>query len=251
MQPILLKCYLAQHGDNQNMLLLMGSNLVVIFKGKRIDFPLANIKGLSVGRKRLIIPLVGGGIGTCLSWLALSLGWYHYQTNLMLVFLFFGWMYYGFLGRDGLELTEGKHRHVFLIRANQLALNNFLKFVKTRRLMSPPFRESICVHLATRPSWESQELSLHYSHSSLKDEGFIHTSFLSELKTTYEQYFQSSDDLVLIGIDLEKVEAQVKMEVVNSRNATFPHIYGKINKSAIVFLRAVQSPKDIDPTTIL
>lgn len=251
MQPILLKCFLAQYGDLNNLLLLYTQKLVVIFKGKRIDFPLANIKGMAVGRKKLIIPLVGGGIGTCLSWLALSLGWYHYQTNLMLVFLFFGWMYYGFLGKDGLEVLEGKHRHVFLIKTNQMALNRFLKMVNSRRAIGPPQPESICFHLSTKASWEAQELSIWYTHPSLKNEGFIHASFPSEIRTTYEQYFQSTDELVLIGINLSLVEAEVKMENVTSRQAIFPHIYGKLNKSAIVFLQTIQSPKDLQQKTII
>ena len=250
MRPILLKCYLGKSGDSQNLLLLYEHTLVVIFKGKRSDFSLSNIRSLSVSRKKLIIPLVIGGIGTCLSWLALSLGWYHYQTNLFLVFLFFAWMYYGFLGKDGLELLEGKERHVFLIKANHFVLNTFLNFTKARMFQKPPAQESISFHLATKTSWEEQELSTLYTHPSLKDEGFIHTSYISELKTSYEKYFSPNDELVLMGIDLSKVEAEVKINEVPSRNALFPHIYGQLNKSAIVWLRAVNSAQDLEQKTI-
>lgn len=250
MQPILLKCYLGQSGDAKNVLVLYDKVLVVIFKGKRMDFPLHSIKGLTITRKKLIIPLVVGGIGTCFSWLALSLGWYHYHTNLLLVFLFFGWMYYGFLGKDGLELNEGKHRHVYLIKTNQFVLNTFLKFTKQRMFQPLPALESLSFHLATKTDWESQGQSTLYTHASLEKEGFIHTSYLSELKTSYEQYFNPTDQLVLLGIDLSKVEAEVDMAQVSARNAIFPHIHGKLNKSAIVFLQAVQNPTDLDFKTI-
>ncbi|SMD38252.1 Uncharacterized conserved protein, DUF952 family [Reichenbachiella faecimaris] len=250
MQPILLKCYLGKGGDAQNMLVLYDRILVVIFKGKRVDFPLSSIKGLVISRKKLIIPLVIGGIGTCFSWLALSLGWYHYQTNLLLVFLFFGWMYYGFIGKDGLELLEGKDRHVFLIKANHFVLNTFLKFTKARMYQAPAQRESISFHLSSKKDWEAQGQSTLYKHPSLESEGFIHTSYLSELRTTYEQYFKPDDQLVLLGIDLSKVEAEVKINEVPSRGTLFPHIYGKLNKSAIVFLRAIESAQDLDFKTI-
>ncbi|WP_420583344.1 DUF952 domain-containing protein [Reichenbachiella sp.] len=250
MQPVLLKCYLGKSEDAQNMLLLYDQTLVVIFKGKRSDFLLTNIKSLVVSRKKLIIPLVIGGIGTCLSWLALSLGWYHYQSNLFLVFLFFAWMYYGFLGKDGLELMEGKERHVFLIRANQFVLNTFINFVEARRFQSPSSQESISFHLATKTSWEEQEQSTLYTHPSLQEEGFIHTSYISELRTSYEKYFNPNDELVLLGIDLAKVEVEVKINDVKSRNALFPHIYGRLNKSAIVFSRMVKSAQDLDQKTI-
>lgn len=250
MQPILLKCYLGKEGDAQNMLVLYDRILVVVFKGKRMDFPLSSIKGLTIGRKKLIIPLVIGGIGTCLSWLALSLGWYHYQTNLFLVFLFFGWMYYGFLGKDGLELLEGKERHLFLIKANHFVLNTFLKFTKERIFESTSPRESISFHLVTKEEWEAQDRSTLYTHPSLENEGFIHTSYRSELKNSYEKYFSPDDQLVLLGIDLSKVEAEVKINEVPSRGALFPHIYGKLNKSAIVFLRTIHSSVDLDFKTI-
>ena len=250
MQPILLKCYLGKSGDAQNMLVLYHSSLVVIFKGKRMDFPLAVIKGLTLSRKKLIIPLVIGGIGTCFSWLALSLGWYHYQTNLLLVFLFFGWMYYGFLGKDGLELIEGKERHLFLIKTNHFVLNTFLKFIKERMYQQPPKQESICFHLATKADWEGQDQSTLYRHPSLAGEGFIHTSYLSELKTSYEKYFHPDDELVLLGIDLAKVEAEVKINEVPARNALFPHVYGPLNKSAIVLLQSINSAQDLEQKTI-
>lgn len=249
MRPVLLKCYLGKSGDANNLLLLYHDGLVVLFKGKRTDFPLSSIKGLMVTRKKLIIPLVLGGIGTCFSWLALSLGWYHYQTNLFLVFLFFGWMYYGFLGKDGLELTEGKERHVFLIKTNQFVLNTFIKFVKARLYQTIPNQESISFHLATKKSWEEQEQSTLYTHDSLQQEGFIHTSYASELKNTYEKYFSPNEDLVLVVIDLKKVESEVKINEVASRKALFPHIYGRLNKSAIVLLQTVQSTQDLEQKT--
>lgn len=250
MQPILLKCYLGKSGDSQYMLVLYDRLLVVVFKGRRMDFPLPTIKGMVISRKKLIIPLLVGGIGTCFSWLALSLGWYHYQTNLLLVFLFFGWMYYGFLGKDGLEINEGKHQHVFLIKANHFVLNTFLKFTKERTHQSPPSPVSICFHLVSKVDWEAQELSTLYTHPSLDSEGFIHTSYLSELVASYHRYFRPTDELVLLGIDLAQVEAEVKINEVPSRQALFPHIYGPLNKSAIVLLRTIQSAQDLEIKTI-
>ena len=250
MTPILAKCFLSQSGDRQNMLILYCDKLIIIFKGKSMEFPLSTIKSLTIGRKKLIIPLVAGGIGTCLSWLALSLGWYHYQTNLFIVMLFFGWMYYGFLGKDGLELMEGKERHVFLIKANHFVLNSFLKFVKERIHTFYPKKDSLCFHLAHKKDWEKQELSLYYKHSSLESEGFIHASYHSELMTSYEKYFLPDDDLILLIIDLSKVEVEVKINHVTQRNADFPHIYGKLNKSAILSLKSIRNPSDFELKTI-
>lgn len=251
MSPVLLKCYLRRQGDDRHVILLFTHALVVVFGGERIDFQYQQIKGLNITRKKLIIPLVLGGIGTSLGWLALSQEWYHYQTNLFLVFLFFGWMYYGFWGKDALELSEGTTHHVFLLQANHRMVHAFLSFVKERLFQRLSTPESMVYHLTTKENWESQEQSIYYEHSSLQSEGFIHASYLAELKSSYDRYFAPSDELILLGIDLKKVEAEVNIVHVSSRSAYFPHIHGDLNKSAIVLLHTINSSEDISSEMII
>ena len=106
MDAVLLRCYLAKTGDKSNQLLLFSSRLIVFFKSKKTEFEYPQILSIVVGHKKLIIPLVLGGIGTSFSMLALSVGWYHYQLNLFAIFAFFGFMYYGFLGKDAVLIGE-------------------------------------------------------------------------------------------------------------------------------------------------
>ena len=228
------KCYLGKFGDDANAATLYTHQLIVSHKGKLTEIPLDQIVGLNVSRKKLIIPLVVGGIGTCMSWLALSLGWYHYHTNLLVTFLFFGWMYYGFLGRDGLDIRLKKHQLLFLIQTNGHMLHGFLSAIRQRKTISTDSLQHLTYHLSTAESWKEQITSPLYKHESLETEGFIHTSTADQIKISHEKYFSSTESLVLLAIDTRQVEAKSKNSWVESRNALFFHIYGKLNKSAIV-----------------
>lgn len=234
MEVPLLKCYLAKAGNEKHQMLLFPSKLMVVFKGEQSVFDYNLIHSLSIGQKKLIIALVLGGIGTSFSMLALSLGWYHYQLNLLTVFFFFGWMYYGFLGKDAVMVNEKGHQSVFLINANKAITSEFLNFTKERMWkVKTPFEETI-FHLVEKQAWESQLLSYHYAHLSLKSEGFIHCSTYEQLAETYVRYFSKSSDLVLLTINPKWVLSELKWEESTERASFFPHVYGPLNKSSIL-----------------
>ncbi|MFY0628025.1 MAG: DUF952 domain-containing protein [Reichenbachiella sp.] len=237
MDVVILKCYLAKSGDEKNQLLLYSSKLIVIFKGKRTEFDYQQILSLVISKKKLIIPLVLGGIGTSFSMLALSLGWYHYQLNLFVIFLFFIFMYYGFIGKEAVLIGEKGHQHLFLINANKIIINEFIKFTKERiwKLKTPtPDR---IYHLVERSVWERQNLSYHFQHPGLDSEGFMHCSTKEQLLESYEKYFSGQADTLLIAINSKWLLSDLKWEYSPSRNSDFPHLYGTLNKSAIIWIQ--------------
>lgn len=238
--PPLLKCYLGKQGDTANVMLLFLDKLVVIFRGQSIEFSFDQIRGMVIGRKKLIIPLVMGGIGTCLSWMSLQLGWYHYYTNLTLVFLFFGWMYYGFMGSDALEIHEKKHTHVFLIKVNHFVLNSFLKFVKSWMLsVQTQPSTAIVYHLAHKSEWEDQLLSDSYKPASFSQNQVVHCSQANLLNQVYSQHFEGKD-AVLIGIDLLRLDTP-SIDPTGLMSQDYPRLNQPINKSAIVQLQFLTS----------
>lgn len=94
---------------------------------------------------------------------------------------------------------------------------------------------NIIYHIVTKESWESQKESEHYIHSSLKSEGFIHASRLSQLDGVLDRYYKGVSDLYRLSIDVDLLEVSsvLKEELAISVGQMFPHIYGPINKSAI------------------
>lgn len=236
MKPILLQCYLRKYGDVRHNLILTSDGLWVRFKGVTKEFGNDQISGMVVQRKKLIIPLVLGGIGTSFTLLSLSLGWYHYQLNLFAVFLFFGWMYYGFLGRDALVIPEKGGDNIFLLGTNTAMVREFVRFVKERIWKIQHRAESVIFHVTTDKILNEQSNAYYYSHPSLQSEGFIHCSTLDQLEQTLKVHFQPEDELVLVVLNPKWLLEEVKWEYSANRNSDFPHIYGKINKSAMIRL---------------
>src|SRR3954454_5318041 len=87
-------------------------------------------------------------------------------------------------------------------------------------------------HITTAPEWAAAREAGWCEAPSLADEGFIHTSTADQVPGTAARYYAEVDDLVLLQIDPGRVAAEIKWEA--SRDELFPHIYGRLETSAVV-----------------
>jgi uncharacterized protein (DUF952 family) len=92
---------------------------------------------------------------------------------------------------------------------------------------------SIIYHFAAIEEWEAQVKNEEYFPSAFLQEGFVHCSNRNQLEGVIKRYFKNIEKVYLITIDTKKLVAVLKIEQASNGNF-FPHIYGKINKSAIV-----------------
>ena len=91
----------------------------------------------------------------------------------------------------------------------------------------------IFYHATTPEQWSKYENEDHYAAESLYTEGFIHTSFAEQVEPTLQIHFKGIEKIWLLTIDSTLLTSELKVEA--SRNGEqFPHIYGVLNKSAIV-----------------
>lgn len=69
---------------------------------------------------------------------------------------------------------------------------------------------------------------------TIKDQidGFIHLSQQHQVRDTAKKWFRGQQDLILIAVDLSKVEGTVKWEQ-SRRNDIYPHLYGAILVNSI------------------
>ena len=95
---------------------------------------------------------------------------------------------------------------------------------------------NIIYHIVTQDSWEGQKDSEFYTHSSLYSEGFIHASRLAQIEGVLNRYYHGVTNLYRLTIDtnLLDLSSELKEELATSIGEMFPHIYGPINKSAII-----------------
>ena len=92
---------------------------------------------------------------------------------------------------------------------------------------------NITYHLVPKAYFESQNLEAGYLAARFAEEGFIHCTdgelMLSRKAVQY--YSQLQDELLILFIDCEKLKSPVRYD---DPEQLFPHIYGPINRAAIV-----------------
>jgi uncharacterized protein (DUF952 family) len=101
-------------------------------------------------------------------------------------------------------------------------------------------------HIALDSDWQRCLPLTDYFPSSFRVHGFIHTCKANQLAGVMARYYPLHDGLVLLLVDEQKVKSDVLFER-SASGESFPHVYGAINKSAIVrvyegaeFTRAIQ-----------
>lgn len=102
--------------------------------------------------------------------------------------------------------------------------------------MTEPVPERI-FHIATAADWRRTVASGTYTTSTvgrtLEEEGFIHTSRRDQVQGVFDRYYAGlHEDLVLLTIDPSRLESELRVDPVG--DDTYPHVYGPINRRAVV-----------------
>jgi uncharacterized protein (DUF952 family) len=88
-------------------------------------------------------------------------------------------------------------------------------------------------HITPRADWDRQAEQTAYEADSLQTEGFIHLSTAEQVPGVLQRYYQNVPDLLLLHIDPDQLNADLRYEP-STNNELFPHLYGKLNKEAVV-----------------
>ncbi len=88
-------------------------------------------------------------------------------------------------------------------------------------------------HIVLPEVWEKFKEEKFYEADSLASEGFIHCSFADQLEVVFERYYKDAEKVLILTIDTEKLTSKL-IEEFSTNNEIYPHIYGGINRNAIV-----------------
>jgi uncharacterized protein (DUF952 family) len=88
-------------------------------------------------------------------------------------------------------------------------------------------------HIVLPEKWAVVSVNEFYEAESLATEGFIHCSFAEQLDGVLERYYSGVDRVIILEIDPAKLRSKL-IEEPSTHNEIYPHIYGKINKDAVV-----------------
>src|SRR5215831_19446761 len=93
-------------------------------------------------------------------------------------------------------------------------------------------------HIAAAPDWQKALQNGAYRVStrgkSLDDEGFIHASTEAQVAPVANTIYRDDDNLLLLVIDPNRLQPEIRYEQVPGWEAPFPHIYGPLNVDAVV-----------------
>lgn len=95
---------------------------------------------------------------------------------------------------------------------------------------------------STSELWDKAQKTGEYTQSTINSTldkvGFIHATNPDQTTAMLNRHFIDRDDLLLLTIDLDKVDPEVKFEPsLTGGTETYPHIYGALNTDAVVGLR--------------
>ena len=97
-------------------------------------------------------------------------------------------------------------------------------------------------HICIKKSWQEQSTSMDYVHDSLESEKFIHCSNEDQIEGVLNRYFTGINNLVILTIESNKVISPIKYEIAPI-GEYFPHIYGPLNKDAIIEVKEIDKSK--------
>ena len=96
-------------------------------------------------------------------------------------------------------------------------------------------------HIAAVADWERAVRDGQYTTSTrgltLAEQGFIHASTAAQVALVANAFYRDVPDLVLLVIDPERVEPEIRYERVPGQDAPYPHIYGPLNTDAVAEAR--------------
>ena len=88
-------------------------------------------------------------------------------------------------------------------------------------------------HIVLPAVWERFKNRPSYQPESLTTEGFIHCSYPSQLEVVLKRYYSGVDKVLILKIDTDKLLSKLVKEP-STNNEMYPHIYGRLNHSAVV-----------------
>ena len=88
-------------------------------------------------------------------------------------------------------------------------------------------------HIVLPERWKSLDPDAPYEAESLATEGFIHCSYASQLEGVLKRYYSGTANVLILGIDTEELTSPL-VEEPSTNSEIYPHIYGPVNRDAIV-----------------
>jgi uncharacterized protein (DUF952 family) len=104
----------------------------------------------------------------------------------------------------------------------------------------------IVLHLMPAAAWRAWEAGGTYEAASLATEGFVHCTAGYELMLAVaNRFYGDGDDLVAVALEMDRLTSEVRWEAPahpggrrpGDDEPRFPHVYGPLDRAAVVGAR--------------
>lgn len=229
-------CFLERDKDTNNQCILTDNFLSFTRKGKITTFALDDINNLSFSKRKLMLPLITGGVFGPLSVIAISKNIFNPWGILIWLMINLLLIYYGWIGYIAVTVNLKSFHRDFPIRtksSNLIAFTAFFNEYMTNKKKESAETVNPIYHILEASVWEKVKESSSYSPDSLSTEGLIHLCEKSQIPLVLERYYRNRSNLVLLHIDPIKLRNELKYELVYENETLYPHLYGALNLSAV------------------
>jgi len=129
-------CFLKKNGDEKNCIYLVGEELVIIIRGSKHTSHLADVQRILLERKKLLGPIVAGGIIFPLAGLAF-LG--NISNSFLMMLIMIAGLFLFIYGVGGslsltIQTTVGPH-HYFLRRGGK-NIDDFINYINKKEYLN-------------------------------------------------------------------------------------------------------------------
>ncbi|MBP9663163.1 MAG: DUF952 domain-containing protein [Pyrinomonadaceae bacterium] len=97
-------------------------------------------------------------------------------------------------------------------------------------------------HIVLPEDWAAFDTELYFARS-LETEGFVHCSFEGQLEAVIKRYYAGVDEVVVLAIETDRLMSRVVNEA-STANEIYPHIYGPVNRDAIIGVRRGKTARE-------
>ncbi|MDY6873070.1 MAG: DUF952 domain-containing protein [Chloroflexota bacterium] len=101
-------------------------------------------------------------------------------------------------------------------------------------------------HILPEVDWTAAKAAGEYRPESLATGGFIHFSLRRQVERVANAFYRDQNDLLLLEIDQDQLDAEVRFEDLLDEGMLFPHLYGPLNLDAVVGVQPMQRNKSGD-----
>jgi len=103
---------------------------------------------------------------------------------------------------------------------------------------------NIILHITKYEQWIREKETGKYKGDTLDSQGFIHCSTKEQILRIANSLFKNQKGLVLIVIDSNKVNSEIRYENLEGGSELFPHIYGPLNIDTVINVLKFESEID-------